>query len=209
MRRLTASAALGLATMGVPAALASPALAAKVTPAADPGYGPNDQCDIALSKTVVDAGDEVQATGDCGEEGDDETFTSNSVSQVIGSVRAGPQGAFSVVLTVPANLRPGRHTITVTNFARNLAASAAFTVRATGGSGNGNGNGNGGGGSSGGGGAGGNGRAGAGNGGIAFTGTDTVLTMALGAGAICLGGLLVLSSRKRRKSDFQQDFNLS
>jgi len=202
MRRLTASAALGLATMGVPAALASPALAATVAPAAGPNYGPNDQCDIGLSKTVIDDGGQTTATGNCGEEGDDETFTSNSVSQVIGSVKAGPKGAFSVVLTVPTNLQPGSHTITVTDSARNLAASASFTVPATGG------NGNGGSGSSGG--AGGNGTAGAGNGGgIAFTGTDTLLTVALGSGAICLGGLLVLSSRKRRKSDFRQDFKLS
>ena len=36
---------------------------------------------------------------------------------------------------------------------------------------------------------------------LAFTGTDAVATSALGAGALCLGGLLVLSSRKRRRNN--------
>jgi hypothetical protein len=35
---------------------------------------------------------------------------------------------------------------------------------------------------------------------LAFTGTDAVATSALGAGVLCLGGLLVLGSRKRRRN---------
>lgn len=38
--------------------------------------------------------------------------------------------------------------------------------------------------------------------GLAFTGTDALLTTAVGAGAIGLGGIIVLSSRKRRRDSF-------
>ena len=42
----------------------------------------------------------------------------------------------------------------------------------------------------------------AGSGPLAFTGTDAVATGAVGAGVLGVGGLLVLGSRKRRRSNF-------
>lgn len=197
-RLIVGPAALSVAVFGGSAALASPAFAATPT-VPGPGYGANG-CTITINITVVgDDGVTVTVSGNCGNQGDKLVFTFNSTPVVLGSTTAGTNGAYSLPLTLPSETPLGQHTITVSDSATGDSASAALSVVEEGGS-NGNG------GAAGNGGAGGNGgNAGGSNGssgGIAFTGADTLAATAVGAGAIGVGGILLLSSRKRRRNSF-------
>ncbi len=196
---LVGPAALALAAFGG-SALASPASAA-VPAATGAGYGPNG-CTIMLSVTVVNDGATITASGNCGKQGDTLTFTFNSTPVVLGSTSAGVNGAYSVPETIPSSAPLGQHSITVTDTSQtpNLSATAALSVVAPGSNGTSNG------GTAGSSGVGSSSpsspSSGGSSGGLAFTGTDTLATTAVGAGALGLGGILLLSSRKRRRNSF-------
>lgn len=194
-RLIVGPAALALGVFGAATALASPASAA--VPAVGPGYGPSTICTITINVTITNDGATVVVSGNCGGEGDTLTFTLHSTPVTLGSVTAGPGGTYNTALTMPSDTPLGEHTITVTDQATGANASVGVDVVAAGTSSNG-----GSGGVIGTSGSSGSGSSGSGSGSIAFTGTDALATTAVGAGAIGLGGMLVLSSKKRRRNSF-------
>lgn len=166
-------------------------------------YGPTAPA-ITLNITVVVQGTSVTITVTGTGFGINEaiTLTIASTSQTIGHTMSDANGHFVTQVQIPSNLALGSHTITATGNTCGDPASAGITVVAPGS------NGAAGGGAAGGGVSGGSANGGASSSGgtsggrVAFTGTDAIATTAIGAAAIGAGGLLVLSSRKRRRNSF-------
>lgn len=180
-RLLVGPAALGLAVFGGSAALAAPAYA----------YGPTPAPAVVINVSVVSAGGTITLSGTFGNQGDTLEFTLHSTPVVLGTTIAGVNGAYSVTLTIPSSTTPGTHTITISDLQTGASAtSPTFTVlgasNSTGGLST----------------SGFSSTSNRGSGGLAFTGTYVAATTAVGAGAIGLGGVIVLSSRKRRRNSF-------
>lgn len=192
-RLIVGPAALAVAVFGGTAALASPAYAQ--TAPAGPGYGPSTTCTITINVTVTTRGATVVVSGNCGNQGDTLVFVLNSTPVSLGSITAGVNGAYSTSLGLPSDIALGEHTITVTDQATGATASVGLDVVAPGSNSS-----SGGGGVTGTSGSSGSSSSSGGSGRIAFTGTDVLATTAVGAGAIGLGGMLVLSSKKRRRT---------
>lgn len=139
-----------------------------------PGYAPG--ATVAVNNSSGVAGEHVVATGTCPTPNEGVSFTFNHGTA--GTTQADPSGNYSFPFTVP-NVSPGTYTLTAT-CASGATASTSFTVE------------------------------GAqvvapppvapGGGGLAFTGAEIGGTLGLGAVLLVAGGLLVLSTRKRRAS---------
>lgn len=143
---------------------------------------------FTVTPTTVAAGGSVTITlsGTCFT--DVFTVTLHSTPVVLGTITTSAAGSGAGTFGIPSNVPPGAHSITVTDAAGNTAmsstgAAAAITVTpaspsvpaaATPSA----------------------------SSSLPFTGTDAVAVAAAGAGALCVGGLLVLASRKRRRDGF-------
>ena len=151
-------------------------------------YGPTGCTEtMTLNPTTLPAGMSITVTLAGTGVNDNFAIVIAGVPGALGTIHTDAAGNGSATFVVPASTTTGAHTMVATD-AVGCNASAPFTATApTTGSGSGAGAGSGTAGS-----------AGTGGNSLAFTGTDAVAATALGAGALCVGGLLVLSSRKRR-----------
>ena len=157
-------------------------------------YEPSDEVLEFDFPSQVQAGGELNVSGNCSIEGEDVTFTLGDIT--LGTVTPDENGDFSATFTVPADLAPGTYTLAGT-CGDQLVAEGTVEVLGAGGS-------NGGGGA----GAGGvnNGSSGGTSGGstntgstpLARTGFDARPVVTLGAAALVLGGAAVYGSRRRR-----------
>ncbi len=192
---LVAMSAVAALVLGPAATL--PASATPSASSAAPGcYGPT--ASIALNPTTVD--DEnasTTVTGVCFAPNESVTITIASAPTTLGTTRSDSNGAFAASEAIPAELEVGQHTVTAMG-ATGDSALGILTVGEDENQAGTPGSGTPGGGTA---------SPGVGassapsgpSGNIAFTGTNAILTAALGAAAIAVGGLLVLSSRKRRR----------
>jgi hypothetical protein len=102
------------------------------------------------------------------------TLTLHSTPVVLGTTTASATGTFSTTVTIPSNTTPGAHQIIATGTTGDSAITditvtgATISTATTTGSG------------------------------LAFTGADIAIVSAVGAIALGLGGLLVLTARRRR-----------
>ena len=163
--------------------LAVPALAASEASAA-PGvlgaYGPVT-CTVTISITpsTVGLGATITITisGNCGN--DTFTIVLHSSPVTLGTISTNASGSGTGSFTVPTSTSPGTHTITATDPSGNSASAtitvtgAAATTATT-----------------------------TSSAALPFTGANAAGTAAIGAGVLCVGGLLVLGARKRRQSRF-------
>ncbi len=165
----------------VAAATMSPVLAtsASASPAIT-AYGPTS-CTITISITPnpVGLGATITITisGTCGN--DTIIIVIHSTAMTLGSITTDASGNGSGTFTIPTSLPPGTHTITASDSSGNSASvNIVLTGVSTGTT------------------------ATTTAAPLAFTGTDAAALGAVGAGALGVGGLLVLGSRKRRSNKF-------
>lgn len=158
--------------IGTPAASAGPSVATQYGPGACAATVTINHATVGHGGTIT-----VSVSGTCG----DDTFTivvhSNAVT--LGTITTNASGSGSGNFTLPCSVNPGQHTITATDPSGN-SGSAPLTVTpaacASAGS--------------------------TANGGLPITGSNSALLGGIGAGAVGLGGLIVLTSRKRRQNRF-------
>jgi LPXTG-motif cell wall-anchored protein len=162
---------------------ASPVLAGPASASARiPAYGPG-ACSVSVSispKPPIQAGSTVtiSLSGTCGSRSF--TVTLHPDGTVLGTITTGASGSGSGAVTIPASVSSGSHTIVVSDAVGNSGAIAITVLSGTpAASGTG------------------------GHGSLPLTGTDATALGAVGAGAIGLGGLIVLGSRRRRAANFR------
>lgn len=163
-------------------------------------YGPNPPCTITVNVSSTIAGGVVRVSGHAGILGDSLVFIFHSVPQEVARATAGPGGAFNLQITTPANAQPGLHFIQVRDLTSTPTCPTNITINPGGTGPSGSSSGAAGSSSSGNAGSGASGSSGS-SGPLAFTGLDAGLLLALAAAAVGLGGMLVLSSRKRQRRD--------
>jgi hypothetical protein len=98
-RAVLAAAILGVLLMAVPAYAQYPPATAEAT--------------VAVSRTVVAAGGTITVTGEGFQPGSQVTVSLVGVVQVLGTTTARADGTFSVDVTIPRNVRPGRYILRV------------------------------------------------------------------------------------------------
>lgn len=166
-----AAAAGSLFALGAAPASAAPAI---------PAYGPGPcTVNVTITPHQVARGGHITITisGTCF--GDSFTVTIHSTPVVLGTITTDSAGNGSGTFTIPTNLSPGPHTVTVGDSSGNAGSvSIVVTGQPTGGPGTG------------------------GNGHLPSTGSNAALESGIGAGAVATGGLLVLAVRKRRGRRF-------
>lgn len=172
--RILATAGLGLGlTLGVPV-LSSTASAAPVLAA----YGPTTGPSITVSPTVVAPGGTVTITCTGFDPGETVIIVLHTDPVTLGTATADPSGDVHTTVTIPTNTTPGQHTITVTGETSGLTLSATITVEGAVTA------------------------AAAPSSSLPFTGANVAATTGVGAGAVAIGGGLVLAARKRRRHNF-------
>lgn len=97
-------------------------LAALVAPAVNAAFG------TSLSTSSVEPGGGLTVTGLGFHPGEQVEVVLNSTPVTLGMFTAGPNGAFTAAVTVPANVAPGAHTIVAAGQGSSRTFSAALTV---------------------------------------------------------------------------------
>ena len=99
-----------LAAVSVWALTTSLLVSLVVTPASAQQYPPrNPTCGV--SDTTISPGDQVTVSGRHWMPGSTVTFTLRPEGIALGSTTVGQSGSFSAVVTIPASVEPGPHTI--------------------------------------------------------------------------------------------------
>lgn len=151
--------------MGIVALLALPAVAGAQQ------YPPS-VANLTVSDSTPGAGQQVSVTGSGFAPGANVVITFESTPVTLATVVADAAGAFTTVVTIPANATPGTHTINATGTGAGggiLVLSAQVTVGGTSG------------------------------GTLAKTGGNGILPLLLvAAGLVLVGGVLIVSVRRRQ-----------
>lgn len=191
--QLIGSVALVLAMVGGTLVASAPAASA---------YGPRPPtCTITVNVTITRAGLVVRLTGHCGILNDVLVFRIHSTPQILATRLAMHNGNYALPVTIPPNTDPGQHFLTVSDATPTrtyLTAVTGIIVLGPGATDSPASNSGTTGSASGSVGSGASGSSGS-SGALAFTGLDPSVLLALAAAAVGLGGMLVLSSRKRRR----------
>lgn len=88
------------------------ALALSAAPAGAQEYPP-DGPSAGVDDTTVTLGGQLTITGSGWQAGSQVTLTLFSEAQTLGTAQVGQDGTFSTTVTVPSDLRPGRHTLRI------------------------------------------------------------------------------------------------
>jgi hypothetical protein len=159
----------------VSAALLAVCLALLASPAGAQPYPPATG-GLALSDSTVAPGEPVTLTGSGAAPGSTVTVTLAGVTGVDPiRTEAGPDGAYEVLVRLPAGLTPGSYTIVATS-SRGVLGTAILRVRVSVGGGTG---------------------LSRGIGGLPFTGADVLPGLTTGVLLIVAGGVVLLSIRRR------------
>jgi len=162
-----------LFALGASPASASPAI---------PQYGPGPcTVNVSVSPHTVGPGQSVTVTitGTC--DGDTFTVTIHSTPETLGTMTTDANGNVTGSFKIPTDLSPGQHTLTIGDVSGNAASvSIVVTGQPTTGP-----------------------AASAPPSHLPLTGTDAGMLGGIGATAVGTGGLLVLATRKRRRSRFR------
>ncbi|MCU4187264.1 hypothetical protein K6U06_23075 [Acidiferrimicrobium sp. IK] len=153
-------------------------------------YGPTGGATVTASTTTAAPGQPIALAGSGFAPSESISIVLHSTPVQLATVQATPAGTFSTTVTIPTNTTPGQHEIIATGLTSGVTATFPITIvgssaatapaaATTSGASSG-------GGSS-----------------LAFTGADIAASVAVGVGALAVGGLLTLSSRKRRSASFQ------
>jgi hypothetical protein len=137
-------------------------------------YGPNAPT-VTASASSVGAGGSLTVSGDGFTPNSSVMVTLHSSPVTLAVTTADPTGAFSVVVTIPSDTTPGTHTILATD-PNGDSASTLLVVTGTAvavGT--------------------------AATPSLPFTGADIAALSGVGAIAMALGGMLILTSRRRRR----------
>lgn len=134
-------------------------------------YGPNAAA-ITTSTSSTGAGGSFTVSGSNFTPGGTVTIDLHSNPIFLASVTADPNGAFSTTVTIPADTVPGTHAIVATDAAGD-SATTDLTVTGV--------------------------VPVAASSGLAFTGADIAALSGVGAIALALGGMLILTGRRRRR----------
>lgn len=144
-------------------------------------YGPTTPDPmISLSATCATPGGSLVVTGTDFDANEGVTVTLNGYSTALGSTTTNSSGDFSITVTIPTNATTGSNTITATdtsgyaNSAPLTLGSCVTTVAAT--------------------------STTTTTSGLAFTGADIAGMAGVAAVAIGVGGILVLTTRRRRRT---------
>ena len=151
------------------------------------GY-PASQCQVELSDNAVRPGEPVSFQADGYTPGETAEGVVRSTPIKVGTYKANASGVVTGSFTVPASLKPGRHSFTLTGLSSGAIKRTYFTVTGTGnGNGNGNGAGTGAGSNNGGNGS-----------GLPVTGSNVGGLIGGGAALVAAGGMLMVASRRRK-----------
>ena len=134
-------------------------------------YGPN-AATVTTSVTSIGAGGSLTVSGSNFAPDSTITITLHSDPVVLTTTSANSAGSFSVGVTIPSNTTPGTHTILATDTSGDSASTMVVvtgTVPV------------------------------AASSGLAFTGADIAALSGVGAIAMALGGMLILTGRRRRR----------
>jgi len=134
-------------------------------------YGPNAPS-VTTNTSSVGSGGSLTVTGSSFVPGETITLDLHSTPVTLGTTAADGTGAFSATVTIPSGTAPGGHTIVVTGASGDSASTAITLVGSIATSGA--------------------------TPALAFTGADLAAVSAVGAVALALGGMLVLTGRRRK-----------
>jgi len=134
-------------------------------------YGPNAAA-VTSNTSSTGPGGSLTVSGSNFTPGGTVTIDIESTPVFLASVTADPTGAFSTTVTIPADTVPGSHTILATDAAGD-SATTALTVTGV--------------------------VPVAASPGLPFTGADIAALSGVGAIALALGGMLILTGRRRRR----------
>jgi hypothetical protein len=168
MKRATAVVLLALMTSVV--ALASPAHAA---PAQSVDYG--GVCTISVTPPNPAPGATATVTGQNFPANTSQPIILSSTPVQIGTANIGADGTFSTVVTIPADLAPGAHTISVLCVPSGVSATVNFSVPGASTE-----------------------TTTVSTGGVAVTGSDSEPKVVIAFAAIAVGVALVMAARRRR-----------
>lgn len=138
-------------------------------------YGPNAPA-VTTNTSTTAPGGSLQVSGSNFVPNEDITITFHSSPVTLATTTASASGTFSVTVTIPSTAAPGTHTILATGTTGD-SASTTLIVTGTGAS------------------------TATVTSGLAFTGADIAAVSGVGALALALGGMLILTSRRRRTAD--------
>lgn len=136
-------------------------------------YGPNAPSSSSSSSSVAPGGS-LTFSGSNFTPGATVTATLHSTPVTLGTTTAGSSGSFSMVVTIPSDTVPGAHTLIATD-PDGDSASTAIVVTGTV-------------------------TVATTSSGLAFTGADIAALSGVGALAMALGGMLILTGRRRRQT---------
>jgi hypothetical protein len=134
-------------------------------------YGSN-AATVGTSVSSVGPGGSLTVSGNNFVPNTNVTITLHSTPVVLATTSSNSSGSFFAVVTIPAGTAPGTHTIIATDSAGD-SASTILVVTGT--------------------------VTVAASSGLAFTGADIAALSAVGAVAMALGGMLILTGRRRRR----------
>lgn len=139
-------------------------------------YGPGGAPALTSNSSSTTPGGSLLVTGSNFVPNEGITLTLHSAPVTLATTTASTSGSFSVTVTIPAGTDPGAHTIlasgaTGDSATTNIVVTGAVSSTATVTSG------------------------------LAFTGADIAAVSAVGAIALGLGGMLIMSGRRRRTAE--------
>lgn len=137
-------------------------------------YGPNAPS-IQSSTSSTSPGGSLTVTGSGFCPTCTITLTIHSTPVTLGTTTSDANGNFSTSVSIPSDTAPGNHTIVATDPDGDTASTAILVAGSVG-------------------------PTVAASSGLAFTGADISAVSAIGAIALALGGMLILTSRRRRKA---------
>ena len=175
MRAISRTISMGLLSVGFVAVMLAGSSAAGAAT-----YGPTPCTPtVSINPTTIARGQSFTVTiaGNCFSQSF--TIQIHSTTVTLGTVNTNASGAGTGTFTVPTNLPDGTHTVSVGN---SIGDTATVTIAVSGGPFTGT--------------------TGTGSSGLPLTGTVVYRSVAAGAVFIALGGMLVLTARRRRARGF-------
>jgi alpha-L-fucosidase len=135
-------------------------------------YGPN-AATVADSTSSIGPGGSLTVTGTNFAPGDTVTIVLHSAPVTLGTTTANPSGAFSVVVTIPSDTAPGDHQIVASDPDGDSASTNLMVTGTV--------------------------PVATATPSLPFTGADIAALSGVGAIALALGGMLILTGRRRRR----------
>lgn len=138
-------------------------------------YGPGGVPNLTSSTSTTAPGGSLLVSGANFVPNEGITITLHSTPVTLATTTADPSGSFSVTVTIPSNTTPGTHTILATGATGDSSSTTLVVSGSV--------------------------TSATVTSGLAFTGADIAAMAGFGAIALAIGGMLILTTRRRRATE--------